>query len=74
MWLAGDQYVLIVGDSGIGFPSDIDYRNTNSLGMQLLNTLATQLDGTVDLDRAGGTKFTIKFPVGSTASAASKLN
>ena len=58
----GDEGItLTVGDNGIGFPDDVDFRNTDSLGLQLVNTLAAQLDGTVDLDRTHGTMFTIKF-------------
>jgi PAS domain S-box-containing protein len=53
---------LIVGDNGIGFPKDIDFRNTESLGMQVVITLAEQLDGTIELDKSSGTTFRIRFP------------
>jgi len=52
---------LIVSDNGIGLPKDLDFRNTTSLGLQLLVTLADQLEGTLELDRSGGTKFRIMF-------------
>jgi PAS domain S-box-containing protein len=52
---------LQVRDDGLGFPDDVDFQNTNSLGLQLVNTLAQQLDGTVELHRNGGTKFIITF-------------
>jgi PAS domain S-box-containing protein len=52
---------LIVGDNGIGFPKDIDFRNTESLGMQVVITLAEQLDGTIELDKSSGTTFRIGF-------------
>lgn len=52
---------LIVADKGIGFPDDIDFRNTETLGMQLVDALVKQLDGTIELDRREGTKFTILF-------------
>jgi two-component sensor histidine kinase len=32
-----DKYVLNVKDYGVGFPDNIDYKNTESLGLQLVN-------------------------------------
>ncbi len=34
---SGDEYKLIVSDNGIGLPENIDYKNTDSLGLQLVN-------------------------------------
>jgi two-component sensor histidine kinase len=56
-----NKHTLIVGDNGVSFPEDMDFRNTESLGLQLVNTLAHQLEGTIELDRNGGTKFEIVF-------------
>ncbi|MDD5685857.1 MAG: sensor histidine kinase, partial [Methanoregulaceae archaeon] len=47
-----------VSDNGVGIPETIDWRNTDSLGLRLVNSLVTQLNGTIDLDRTGGTSFT----------------
>ncbi len=58
----GEYYHLIVGDNGIGFPADLDFRQTTSLGMQLVIRLTRQLKGTIDLHRNGGTEFHIAFP------------
>ena len=55
------QVTLIVADNGVGFPKDLDFRYTESLGMQLVNTLTNQLDGTVELHSNGGTEFKITF-------------
>lgn len=55
------QYTLIVSDNGIGFPKDIDFRNTESLGMQLVNDLIGQLKGSIDLDRKSGTTVELTF-------------
>jgi two-component sensor histidine kinase len=55
------QFHLIVGDNGIGFPENVDYQNTSSLGLQLVNSLVKQLDGNVELNRRGGTEFHISF-------------
>jgi len=55
-----NQIELIVSDDGIGFPKDRDFRNTDSLGLQLVCILVDQLGGTIELDRSEGTTFTIK--------------
>lgn len=56
-----DEFTLIVSDTGVGFPEDIDYKNTDSLGLQLVNNLVSQIDGEISLDRSHGTEFIIKF-------------
>jgi two-component sensor histidine kinase len=55
------KFTLMVSDNGVGFPKDLDLRNTQSLGLQLVNTLVEQLEGTIELDRSGGTAFEITF-------------
>jgi two-component system, sensor histidine kinase PdtaS len=52
---------LVVKDDGVGIPSDVDYQNTSSLGMQLVNSLTSQLDGNVELKNGNGTCFNISF-------------
>jgi len=53
---------LIISDNGVGFPKELDFRKTKSLGLQLVNTLVKdQLGGEIELDRSAGTKFKIKF-------------
>lgn len=53
------KYILIVEDDGVGFPEDIDFLNSPSLGLQLVKTLVNQLNGTIELDRNKGTSFKI---------------
>jgi PAS domain S-box-containing protein len=58
----GDHsYILAVGDNGAGLPPGLDFRNTPSLGLQLVNTLVGQLEGTIDLAEGAGTTFRITF-------------
>ena len=57
-----DALVLEVGDNGIGMPEDLDFRNTASMGLHLVNILSEdQLHGKIELDRTGGTTFRIRF-------------
>lgn len=53
---------IILADDGDGMPKDFNYKKTDSLGLQLVVTLAEQLNGTIKLERKNGTKFTITFP------------
>ncbi|MBU7010559.1 MAG: PAS domain S-box protein [Theionarchaea archaeon] len=53
---------LQVADNGVGIPDTIDFRTTETLGLQLVTILAEdQLDGTVQLTRNKGTAFCINF-------------
>lgn len=60
---ADQRVTLVVQDTGIGFPEDLDFRHTDSLGLQLVSMLTTQLGGTIELEREGGTRFTLTFPL-----------
>jgi len=55
------KYELVIEDDGIGFSSEIDFRKTESLGLQLIITLVEQIGGEIFLFRDNGTKFVIKF-------------
>ena len=57
----GDSYVLNISDDGVGFPGDVNFRDTESLGMQLVNNLVKQIDGTIELNCKTGTNFKIEF-------------
>lgn len=56
-----DKFTLIISDNGVGFSKDLDFRNTETLGLQLVMTLVQQLKGTIELDRSSGTEFKITF-------------
>ncbi len=56
-----NRTTLTVSDNGIGFPEQVDWLNSPSLGLTLINSLVGQLEGTIELDRRGGTTFTIRF-------------
>uniref|UniRef100_B8HZ56 histidine kinase n=1 Tax=Cyanothece sp. (strain PCC 7425 / ATCC 29141) TaxID=395961 RepID=B8HZ56_CYAP4 len=66
---AAAGFILVVKDDGIGLPEQLDYRNTESLGMQLICDLSQQLNGTLSLmplqedDNCGrrGTCFKLDF-------------
>ena len=57
----GKCFSLIVRDNGKGFPEDIDFRETDSLGLQLVVSLVDQVEGSIELDTSRGTEFKIRF-------------
>jgi two-component sensor histidine kinase len=54
--------VLAVWDNGVGLLEGLDLEQNDSLGLVLVNSLATQLDGTLQVEQNGGAHFTIRFP------------
>lgn len=59
--LSDGKLKLIIGDDGIGLPDNFDIENAESLGLQLVTTLVTQVSGELDIDNSKGTQFTIVF-------------
>lgn len=54
---------LSVADNGVGIPKEVDVRNTKTLGMQIVTSLAEQqLRGNLEINRESGTEFRITFP------------
>jgi PAS domain S-box-containing protein len=56
-----DKYKLTVGDNGIGVPKDFKIEESETLGLQLVNSLVEQLDGKLSLLPKEGTCFRIDF-------------
>ena len=56
------DYILDIWDDGVGFPQDLDFRRTESLGLQLVDLLVKQLGGSLSLENRSGTRFTVSFP------------
>ncbi|MGV8118572.1 MAG: sensor histidine kinase [Candidatus Xenobiia bacterium LiM19] len=56
-----NQVILTIGDNGCGFPEHLDFKESPSMGLQLVNDLVEQIDGTVELDSSSGTTFIMKF-------------
>lgn len=55
------RVTMIVRDTGIGFPAQMDFRQTDTIGLQLVCTLTEQLGGTLELDSGAGTTFRLSF-------------
>jgi len=59
--LKDDIYTLIISDDGVGLPDNINPNNTETLGLQMANSLISQLEGTMEFSKDNGTKFKIIF-------------
>ncbi|MCX6182951.1 MAG: PAS domain S-box protein [Bacteroidetes bacterium] len=53
--------VLIVEDDGVGMPPSVNFKETDSLGLQLVVTLSDQIDGEITLKEGKGACFVIEF-------------
>jgi two-component sensor histidine kinase len=58
---AEDKYKLLISDNGPGFPSDISFESPSTLGLELIHTLANQLDGSVSFSNNPGACYTVNF-------------
>ncbi len=56
-----NELILEISDNGIGMPEGFDLKTSQSLGLQLVETLINQLDGIKELDMNNGIMVRIKF-------------
>ena len=56
-----NKLILIVSDNGVGLPEGLDFQNSESLGLQLVNNLVNQLEGTIEFNSSCGTEVKIKL-------------
>ncbi len=57
-----DEYELKISDNGNHFPEDLEFRNTETLGLRLVTSIVeNQLDGKIELNKSEGTSFRITF-------------
>ena len=57
----GEKIKMVVSDNGKGMPKHINYKNTETLGLQLVLTLTEQINGNIRMERNKGTIFEIIF-------------
>jgi len=48
----GSDFTLIIADDGVCLPEHIDYQDTVSLGLQLVNNLVKQIDSKITIDQS----------------------
>lgn len=52
---------LVLSDTGVGLPPDLDWTTTRSLGLRLVRALAQQLRGNLEIRSQGGTVVRLVF-------------
>lgn len=52
---------LSISDNGVGLPADFEVRRKNSLGLQLVGDMATQMGGTLNVGAGPQAVFTVDF-------------
>ncbi|CAM4418634.1 Two-component sensor histidine kinase, contains HisKA and HATPase domains [Pedobacter westerhofensis] len=58
-----DHLLLKIADNGIGLPEGFDTNENNSLGLDLMQGLAKQLNGSFHIENDNGVHITVRFPV-----------
>lgn len=58
---------MTIHDDGIGISPELDWQNTNSLGLVIVRSLVAQLRGNLELKREHGTTFIINFPIANSS-------
>ncbi len=56
-----NHYKLTISDNGIGVPNDFEIENRDSLGMNLMLGLSSQIDGDFEIKNENGLKIIINF-------------
>ena len=57
----GGRVALHVEDDGVGIAESIDVQTTESLGLNLVSILVSQLNGDITLENTAGTHVTVLF-------------
>jgi len=52
---------LVISDNGVGFPETVDIRNSNGLGLQLVNLLVQQHNGSLKVEVNNGTTIILEL-------------
>jgi len=54
-------HTLTIKDNGVGLPEGFDYKEANTLGLQLVKVLTRQLKGTLQIKSVKGTEALVSF-------------
>ncbi len=55
------KVTLLIGDDGIGFEREMDFSQIDTLGLQLVNTLVRQINGSISLNKDKKAEYRIIF-------------
>ncbi len=55
------KFILVIKDNGIGLPANVDFKNSDTLGLQIVVALVDQHKGLIELNNDFGTEYAITF-------------
>ncbi len=58
-----DELVLTISDNGVGLQEESKISRNDSIGFLLINALAQQIEGKIEINRGHGTEYRITIPV-----------
>ena len=64
----GETCELVIKDNGVGIPDTANDRNIESIGLELVNGLVSQINGSMEIHKekeTSGTKIIVHFPLDS---------
>ncbi len=61
LFLKKGLVTIKVSDNGVGMPKNMNIKETNTLGLQLVTALVEQIDGELKIENNTGTTFTVTF-------------
>ncbi|PRC91954.1 sensor histidine kinase [Solimicrobium silvestre] len=56
-----NKILLVISDTGVGIPSELDVDNVETLGLRLVALLSQQLEGTLTINRRDPTRFSLEW-------------
>ncbi|WP_414470579.1 sensor histidine kinase [Methanobacterium sp. ACI-7] len=59
--LNGEKTILTISDNGIGLPKGLNFNDTRTLGLKLVNILVNQIGGKIEVENSKGAEFRIEF-------------
>lgn len=60
--LEHNNIIIDVSDNGVGMPSKVDIKNSETFGLQLVKTFVDEADGDIELKSGEGTSYVITIP------------
>ncbi len=58
-----DRVIIVVQDDGVGMPESVKINESKGFGLNLVDMMAKQINGTICIENHNGTKFILEFMV-----------
>ncbi|MEI6054757.1 MAG: histidine kinase dimerization/phosphoacceptor domain -containing protein [Lentisphaerota bacterium] len=58
-----DKVIIVIQDDGIGMPESVRCNGSKGFGLNLVDMMAKQINGTIHIEHNNGVKFILEFPL-----------